>query len=153
MDISAKTLAVAAIHNGTVIDHIRAGQGLPIVQFLKLAKHRKQVTLGLNLPSDALDYKDIIKVEDRELTPSEANQVAILAPDATINIIKDYEISQKFKVTIPNTIEKVIPCPNPRCISNHENIPSLLKVRQRVRNCIQLQCHYCRKIFSQDDMR
>ncbi|MFQ5729258.1 MAG: aspartate carbamoyltransferase regulatory subunit, partial [Waddliaceae bacterium] len=137
----------------TVIDHISAGHGLKMVQFLQLAKHNKQVTLGLNLPSNRLEYKDIIKVEDRELTPEEANQVSVLAPDATINIIHDFEIRQKFQVSIPKTIEAVILCPNPRCISNHENVPSSLNVLQRVRNTIQLQCRYCRKIFTQAEIK
>jgi aspartate carbamoyltransferase regulatory subunit len=152
MESSSKTLAVAAIRNGTVIDHISAGNGLKIVQFLQLAKHRKQVTLGLNFPSGRLEYKDIIKVEDRELTLEEANRISVLAPDATINIIQDFEICRKFKVSIPKTIEEVIPCFNPRCISNHENVSSSLNVLKRVSNTIQLQCRYCRKIFTQAEI-
>ena len=148
MALATKTFAVAAIRNGTVIDHIDAGHALKIVKILKLASQKKRVTLGLNLPSDTLGYKDIIKVEDRELTPDEANQVAILAPNASINIIHDYEVSNKFKVTMPRSIEKVIFCPNPRCISNHENTKSSLKVLQRVKNEIALECHYCKEVFT-----
>lgn len=145
--------AVSAIQNGTVIDHIDAGYGLKIVQLLKIATHKKQVTIGLNLPSSKLDLKDIIKIEDRELSPEEANQVAILAPDATINIINNFEVNNKFKVTLPNTIEAVIPCPNPRCISNHDKIPSSLKVLRRIRKNTRLQCHYCRELFTQQEIR
>ena len=145
-------MPVSAIRNGTVIDHISAGNGLKIVQFLKLAKHLKQVTLGLNLPSKRFEHKDIIKVEERELSLDEANQVAILAPDATINIIKNFEVSRKFKVTIPDTIGDVISCPNPKCISNHEEVSRSFKVLQRVRKNIQLQCHFCRHILTQAEI-
>ena len=153
MTLTTKTFAVAAIRNGTVIDHIDAGHALKIVKLLKLASHHKMVTLGLNLPSNTLGYKDIIKVEDRELSPEEANQVAILAPKASINIIQDYEVFKKFKVTMPESIEKVISCPNSRCISNHENINSSLKVLQRVKNEIALECRYCKKVFTHKEIR
>ena len=148
---TTKTLAVSAIKNGTVIDHIVPGQALAIVRLLNLAKHHKQVTLGLNLPSSTRQYKDIIKVEDRELTPEEANQVAIFSPKATINIIKDYEVVNKFFVEIPETISTVIRCPNPRCITNHEKMRSFFFVKQRMQS-IDLQCKYCRKIFSQEEI-
>ncbi len=146
-------MPVAAIRNGTVIDHIDAGHALKIVKILKLAGHQKQVTLGLNLPSNTLGLKDIIKVEDRELSPDEANQVAILAPNATINIIYGYEVQRKFKVTMPATIEKIFSCPNPACISNHESTKGSFKVLQRVKNKIGLECHYCRKVFNHEEIR
>lgn len=150
---TTKTLAVAAIRNGTVIDHISAGHALKIVKLLKLAGHQQLVTLGLNLPSALLEYKDIIKVEGRELTPDEANQVAVFAPNASINIITEYEVSKKFKVSIPDMIESVIPCPNPRCISNHEEAKSSLNVIRKVKKSIRLQCRYCRKIFTQKEIK
>lgn len=153
MVLAKKTFAVAAIRNGTVIDHIDAGHALKIVKFLKLASHQKQVTLGLNLPSNTLGFKDIIKVEDLNLTSDEANQVAILAPNASINIIQNYEVTNKFKVAMPKSIEKVICCPNPQCISNYENTKSLLNVLQRVKNDIALECHYCKNVFTYEEIR
>jgi len=144
---------VSAIRNGTVIDHIDAGSALKIVKLLKLAKHQKHVTLGLNLPSSLLGLKDIIKVEDRELSPEEVNQVAILAPEATINIIKEYEVNQKYKISLPDTISAVIPCSKPKCVSNHERTKSHFHVIQRAGQNVRLQCHYCRKIISQEEIR
>src|SRR5438105_100572 len=111
MTCSSKTMAVAAIRNGTVIDHIGIGKALKIIRLLKLENYPKPITLGLNLPSNTYGYKDIIKVEDMELTPDEANQVAIFAPSATINIICDYEVHKKYRVEMPATLEKVISCP------------------------------------------
>ena len=150
--IADKMLTVAAIKNGTVIDHIAAGQALRIVSMLHLNNHRKKVSLGLNLPSKSLQYKDIIKVEDKELTPDEANQVSILAPQATINIIKDFEVIKKFKVQTPKNIANVLICPNPTCITNHENIGSFFDLYEHKKN-IQLHCKYCKKMFSHEEIR
>lgn len=146
-----KTLAVNAIKNGTVIDHIYAGEALKIVLLLCLNKHPKIVTLGLNLPSKTLEAKDIIKIEDRELNPQEANQVALLAPKATINIIKEYEVIKKFPVQIPDLINSQFSCPNPKCISNHEKIATVFYVKQRQQHRV-LQCKFCRKVFTQHEI-
>lgn len=152
MTTLTKTVAVSAICNGTVIDHIPAGQALSIIKFLKLTGHNRQVTLGLNLPSSHLGYKDLIKVEERTLSSEETSQVAILAPEATVNLIENFSVKNKFKVTLPKRIEGVISCPNPRCISNHETAVSKISVLQRWRGNIRLQCHYCRKTFSQEEI-
>ena len=151
MTVLQRTWPVSAIRNGTVIDHIAAGQALKIVRLLKLAQHQKLVTLGLNLPSQSLVYKDLIKVEERELTPDEANKVAILAPKATINIIHEYEVAKKFQVQIPLFLAGVLNCPNPRCVSNHENVHTWFHISQRQNN-ILMQCKFCRKSFSQHDI-
>jgi aspartate carbamoyltransferase regulatory subunit len=147
-----KKLLVSAIKNGTVIDHIEAGSALDIISILNLASHKHIVTVGLNLPSKSMKYKDLIKVAERELTQQEANQVAILAPDASINIVKDYEIVKKFKIEIPEKIEYVIVCPNPKCITNHERMDTCFYVK-RNRKKISLQCKYCEKIFGQEDIK
>jgi aspartate carbamoyltransferase regulatory subunit len=148
-----KQYAVSAICNGTVIDHIHAGSALRIIKLLRLAEHEKMVTLGLNLPSKRLGLKDLIKVEERKLDPDEVNQVALFAPNATISIIENYEVIQKYPIALPDTINSVIPCPNPRCISNHEKIPSYLYVIQKMDQSVRLRCHYCRKSISQEEIK
>ncbi|MBT5337655.1 aspartate carbamoyltransferase regulatory subunit [Candidatus Falkowbacteria bacterium] len=147
-----KTLSVAAIKNGTVIDHITAGHALKIVRLLNLADHNKIVTLGLNLPSKENKYKDIIKVEGRELNPKELRRVAIFAPHATINIIENYEIVKKFKTEMPETVEYVIVCPNPNCITNNEIMDSKFHVKQEGKN-IKLKCNYCEKSFDESEIQ
>lgn len=147
-----KTLPVSAIRNGTVIDHIPAKQALKIVKLLKLAIENVQITLGLNLPSLKLQYKDLIKVEHINLTREDASQIAILAPQATVNIIRNFEVYEKFQVSLPDSIKAVISCPNTSCISNHEPIESVILVKQRWRGNVSLQCHFCRKKFSQQDI-
>jgi aspartate carbamoyltransferase regulatory subunit len=150
-DTPKKTMPVAAICNGTVIDHIAAGQALKIVHLLRLTEHQKLVTLGLNLPSKTLSYKDLIKVEDRELTIEEANQVAIFAPQSTINIIENYVVVNKFQVELPQCIRGVFSCLNPKCICNQEKIAAEFCISQR-QQLIFLQCKYCTKSFSQHDI-
>jgi aspartate carbamoyltransferase regulatory subunit len=144
-----KNLSVTAIENGTVIDHIQAGQGMRIVRLLKLADHKKKVTLGLNLPSKTLGHKDIIKAEEREITEEEANQIAVFAPKATINIIRGYHIERKFSVSMPDMLARMLTCPNQRCVTNHEDMQTRFKV-----NCfgkqVILKCHYCEKAFTHD---
>ncbi|NGX55063.1 MAG: Aspartate carbamoyltransferase regulatory chain [Chlamydiae bacterium] len=144
-----KTLSVAAIENGTVIDHITVGQGMRIVRLLRLAGHKHQVTLGLNLPSKSMGYKDLIKVEGRVITAEEANQIAVFAPKAKINIINDFQVVKKFPVELPESVKKMLCCPNPRCITNHDPMDTLFSVR-RFGEGVELLCNYCEKSFSHE---
>ncbi len=144
-------LLVNAIKHGTVIDHITPGQGVKIVAALKLSAHNKIVTLGLNLPSRTMKKKDLIKVEDRELLPEEADSVAILAPNATINIIRDYATIKKFEVQLPKTLTGLIICPNPKCITNHERMTTIFTIVRQKPNVI-MRCHYCEKTFHRDEV-
>ncbi len=146
-----KKLLVSAIKNGTVIDHIEAGNALKIIRLLNLPAHKKIVTVGLNLPSRVMKHKDIIKVEEREITEEEMNQIAILAPKASINIICDFEIIKKFNAKLPKQIEHILVCPNPDCITNQERMDSLFHVIKN--GTIKLKCHYCEKIFSQEEIK
>ncbi len=150
--MTPQELLVSAIKDGTVIDHITAGRALKIIRVLRLPDHKKVVTVGLNLPSRAMGHKDLIKVEGRELTPEEANEVALLAPEASINIIKNYKVTKKFKVQIPQTIERVVVCPNPKCITNFERMTTLFSVK-RYGTVIKLSCKYCEKIFEQEEIK
>lgn len=148
----SKTLSVSAIKNGTVIDHIPCGMALKILQRLNLMKDKAQVTLGLHLKSSKMRYKDIIKIEDRHMTASEAGQIAILAPTATINIIQNYRVIKKLQVAFPEKIVGLISCPNPRCITNHEAVPTFFFVSDNGK-AAELKCKYCEKVFAQEDTR
>ena len=147
-----KKLLVAAIKNGTVIDHINAGHALKIIRLLNLADHKNLVTVGLNLPSKATRIKDLIKVEGRELTPEEINRIAIFAPHGTMNIIKNYEVVKKFHAEIPDIVEYVIVCPNLKCITNHENMNSKFHVLEN-KGEITLKCHYCEKSYLENEIK
>ena len=142
-------LSVAAIEQGTVIDHIPAGYGMEIVKLLKLAKHNQVVTLGLNLASKTLTQKDLIKVEGREISKEEASQIAIFAPSAKINIIRNFKVVDKFTVTMPSQIERWVVCPNKNCITNHERMQTRFTVH-RFGETVELKCHFCERIFAHD---
>jgi aspartate carbamoyltransferase regulatory subunit len=152
MQLKISPLSISEIRNGTVIDHIDAGKGLLIVKLLKLDLTSKKVLLGLNLSASSMGYKDIIKLEDRELSEEEANQLAILSSKITINIVKNLEIQKKFKLSIPNQIENVIICPNIKCITNFEKVSTLFFVHQRSHS-IQLRCKYCENVFMQEEIK
>lgn len=146
-----KTLSVSAIENGTVIDHITAGNALKIIRLLSLTEKDRQVTVGLNLKSRAMGRKDLIKVEKHEITEDEAGRIAILAPHATINIIKNFAVKKKFIVQIPARIDHVLVCPNPTCITNHEKMETSFLIHPFKKE-FRLACRYCERIFSKDEI-
>jgi aspartate carbamoyltransferase regulatory subunit len=148
----SKTLSVSAIKHGTVIDHIRSGQALRIMRLLSVLEDKNKVTLGLNLPSQLLGVKDLIKIETRVLTPDEANEIMIFAPEATINIIHDFEVLQKLNTRLPITIASVFTCPNPVCTTLHEPVESFFHIQEHGKH-IKLICHYCEKTFDRDQVK
>ncbi|MFM2485410.1 aspartate carbamoyltransferase regulatory subunit [Celerinatantimonas yamalensis] len=143
-----KKLQVEAIEQGTVIDHIPAGQGIKILRFLQLADTSKRITIGLNLPARNRQSKDLIKVADVIFSEEQANQLALFAPTATINVIENYAVVRKFQVTQPDRIHGVFRCPNSNCISHSEAVISQFYVRQTKPQQLKLKCHYCEKSFA-----
>lgn len=139
-----KTLSVAAIQNGTVIDHIPAGQAIRIIHLLGLLHKQHKVTLGLNLPSKRMKYKDIIKIEDHVLLNDQANEITIFAPQATINVIRQYEVAEKINTSLPEQISNVFICPNHTCITHTEPVTSLFKITAQG-DQVKLICHFCEK--------
>src|SRR3990167_9426318 len=117
-----KTLSVSAIQNGTVIDHIPAGQALKIMHLLRLLKEKYRVTVGFNLSSQRLKLKDLIKIENHALTNKQANEITVFAPEATINIIKNFDVVEKIITRLPENIAGIFSCPNPLCITHGEPI-------------------------------
>jgi aspartate carbamoyltransferase regulatory subunit len=144
-----KQLQVEAIAQGTVIDHIPAGQGVKILKFFQLSTHAQRITVGINLPTKCGNSKDLIKVANTAFDESQANQLALFAPEATINVIDNFEVVRKFKVALPEAIRGVFACPNTNCISHSEPVDSHFYVRSHQQN-IKLKCHYCEKSFAQD---
>ena len=151
LDLKEKRKSITLIQQGTVIDHIPPGKAASIWLLLKLEMHQKPIYVGLNLASTRMEKKDLIKIEDRALTPAEANLIAIFAPMATISIIENSAVKKKFQVALPNKMEGYIRCPNNRCISNHENATGWFSLATAGENT-QLCCCYCHKIFNQNDL-
>ncbi|WP_436900755.1 aspartate carbamoyltransferase regulatory subunit [Halovenus halobia] len=111
-------LRVSKIENGTVIDHIAGGQALNVLAILGIDGSRGEtVSVGMNVPSDRLGRKDVVKVEDRELSQSELDVLSLIAPAATINIIRGYDVVEKNLVERPSSVTGVLECPNQHCIT------------------------------------
>lgn len=147
-----KTVSVAAINNGTVIDHIATDQTLRIISMLKLLDQKLKVTVGFNLPSSRNGLKDLIKIENHELTSEEANQITVFAPDATINIIRNYTVEEKLKTKLPASITSVFVCPNPACISHSEPVKSFFNIDE-LASLVRLVCRYCEKSFERNQVK
>lgn len=137
-----KELKVQPIRNGTVIDHIASGRAVTVMRILGLLRPgwTSTVTAAMNVPSNK-GRKDILKIEDRELDPSEVNKISLIAPNATINIIREYEVARKERVELPEKVSGLVRCPNPNCVTNHEPIKTQFLVTQK--DPVRLTCGYC----------
>lgn len=144
--IKTKELKIPRIKDGTVIDHIPAGNAVKVLKILGLPdpSFSSVISIAINVKSKMMEKKDIVKVENRELKPSEVDRIALIAPQATINIIRDYEVVKKHKVQLPNEILGIVKCSNPTCISNSkEPIESRFIVINR--NPPRIKCYYCER--------
>lgn len=146
-----KELQVAAIENGTVIDHIPAAKTYQVVRLLKLEELREAVTIGYNLPSSKLRRKGIIKIADKYFTDEEVNRLSVVAPNIVLNIIRDYEVVEKKRVETPDELRGIIKCNNPKCITNNEPMRTWFNVVDKAHGIVK--CHYCDKEQSLDDVK
>ena len=148
-----KTLHVSKIKDGTVIDHITAGHALDVLKILGITNFNSgvSVTVAINVPSKKIGVKDIVKVEGRELDTEEVDKIALLAPHATINIIRNYMVTEKQVVKLPEILHGIVKCANPNCISN-SNEPIIPTFYVENEEPIQLRCHYCSRIMEKEDV-
>ncbi len=141
--MSDRELRVTKIKDGTVIDHIRGGFALDVVKILGITgKEKRVMTIAINVPSKRFRVKDIVKIEGKELNSQEVNRIALVAPHASINIIRDYAVIEKLEVKLPITFEGILKCVNPCCISNSDE-PITTKFHAKQEEPIVLKCHYC----------
>lgn len=145
-----KQLSVSAIKEGTVIDHIPAQNLFKVITILGLDKIHNQITFGTNLESHRLGRKAIIKVAGKYFEKDEINRIAVVAPLAKLNIIKDYEVVEKMLVEVPDEIRGIVKCVNPKCITNNEKVTTHFQVVDKKN--VSLKCHYCEKITDQEHM-
>ena len=146
-------LKIKAIENGTVIDHITANKALHILKILDLPDYEtKNVTVAMNVSSSEIGRKDIVKIENRELDHKELNQVALIAPKATINIIRNFEPIKKDKIILPDKITSIIKCTNPKCITNYESEPITPTFNVINKYPPVVRCHYCEKLIKTEDI-
>jgi len=145
-----KQLQVNAIKDGTVIDHIPTNALFRVIKILKLEDSPNMVTFGNNLDSGLMGFKAIIKVANRFFEDEEINKIALVAPHAKLNIIRDYEVVEKRVVEIPKEIIGIVHCFNPSCITNAESI--LTKFEVISDKPIAMKCFYCEKITNENEM-
>lgn len=149
MTTNKTSLAVAALRSGTVIDHIPAEVLFKCVKILGIEGLTNQLTIGNNLRSDKLGTKGIIKIADVRFPEKTLNRVALLAPTAVVNIIEDYEVVEKRPVVLPDTVVGIVRCSNPKCITNHEPMPTRFEVLDRGARTIS--CRYCGHVVNGDN--
>ena len=146
-------LMVRRIKEGTVIDHIDEGKGLQVLNALRIdGTDGSLITIALNVPSGKFKKKDIIKVEDKFLKDDDTNKLAVIAPKATINMIKDYKLVEKRRVSLPNEIDRIFRCSNPDCITNSsEHMESVMDVVDEEGRV--LKCRYCSRILDVNKLK
>ena len=138
-----KELQVAAIENGTVIDHIPAEKTYQVVNLLQLETLETPVTIGYNYPSNKIGRKGIIKVSDKFFTDEEISRLSVVAQNVVLNIIHDYEVVEKKTVKTPDELRGIVKCNNPKCITNNEPMNTVFHVVNKEKGI--LKCHYCDK--------
>ena len=157
-----RELLIRAIRNGIVIDHIPSEKVFAIVEILKLKEYSERITVATNMPSSSLGRKGIIKIEEKILEEKELNNIALLAPNVTINIIEDYKVIEKTKLDRLDKVIGLMKCDNPKCISNHENIETkFVRIKENTESSdesiqdkkTRYKCFYCEKVILEDEIQ
>jgi len=144
-----RELQVAALENGTAIDHIPPSQLFKVASLLGLEKMNNTITIGNNFHSNKMGSKGVIKISDKFFEEDEINRIAVIAPNVILNIIRDFEVVEKKTVALPEELIGVVKCNNPKCITNNEPMSSRFDVINKERGTIR--CRYCeRKIYKED---
>lgn len=143
--MSRKELVVSALENGTVLDHIPAENVYKALNILNLKGVESQITIGINLASKIYGKKGIIKIADKFFEDEELNKLALIAPKATVNVIRDFKVVEKKHLVMPDEIIGIAKCKNPKCVTNHQPIKTRFKTINND-NEVSLLCHFCEKI-------
>lgn len=146
-----KELQVAALENGTVIDHIPPDKVFTVVSLLDLQNTDGNITIGNNFESKKLGKKGIIKVADRFFTDEEVSRLSVVAPNIKLNIIRHYEVVEKKQIVMPDELKGIVKCNNPKCITNNEPMQTWFHVVDKEQGI--LKCHYCEKEQQKDNIK
>lgn len=146
-----RKLKVTAIKDGTVIDHITAGKAFEVARILGLEDFSAVVSLAMNVSSGKSERKDIIKIENRELSKEEVDRISLVAPNATVNIIKGFEVTEKERVEIPDEIIGILTCPNKNCITKSESVTT--KFLRESLDPLRIRCYYCERVLTEEDIK
>ena len=142
-----RELRVQPIKNGTVIDHIPSGLALKVLKILGISGNvASTVTVAMHVASAKMQWKDIVKVEDRELNPREVDKICLIAPSATVNVIRNYNVAEKRRVSLPEKAVGILKCGNPNCITNQkEPVETVFLVSSKTP--LLLRCRYCDRML------
>ena len=143
-------LKVAALENGTVIDHIPSEKVFEVVNIVHLDRMTTPVTIGYNLYSESMQKKSIIKIADKFFSDEELNQLSVIAQNVTLCVIRNYEVIEKKEVSMPQELVGIVRCNNPKCISNNE--PGM-RTRFIQQNDHILRCHYCNRQIDLENVK
>jgi len=139
---------VAALRHGTVVDHLNQGMALKALEVLGFPT-KGAALLGIGLESRKMGRKDILKLENVEITPADIDKLAVFGPQATVSFIRDYKVVRKVQVKLPDEIRGILKCINPNCISNHERIETRFKVERA--KPLDVRCDYCERRIREDE--
>ena len=148
--MSNKELQVAALENGTAIDHIPSDQLFKVVSLLGIESQKTRVTIGYNLDSKKMGTKGIIKISDKFFEEYEINRISLIAPTVNLNIIRNYEVVEKKQVSLPDELTDIVRCNNPKCITNNEPMQSCFQVIDKEN--VTLKCNYCEMKIRKEDI-
>ncbi len=146
-----RELQVAALENGTAIDHIPPRQLFKVAALLRLERMLDNtITIGNNFHSSKMGCKGVIKIADKFFEEGEINRIALVAPNVILNVIRDFEVVEKKKVTLPDTLTGVVKCNNPKCITNNEPMPTRFDVIDKETGTVK--CQYCERKINKEDI-
>ena len=149
-DNKKKELLVAALENGTAIDHIPPEQLFKVAHLIGLSTMDNRITFGNNLESKKMGRKGVIKIADKLFEEDEINRIALIAPNVILNIIRDYEVVEKKYVNLPDELVGIVKCNNPKCISNNEPMLSFFYVTDKELGTIK--CRYCERKINKENI-
>lgn len=144
-----KAYKVFAINDGTVIDHIPSTKALKVIDILGL-ENEGILTIGIGFSSEKMNKKDIIKIENKYLKKEETDKISLIAPNATINIIKNGKLKEKRKIELPEEYIDIVKCRNPNCITSGKDIKTKFKIVSL--SPLILRCLYCERIIKDGEI-
>ncbi|HAC20919.1 MAG TPA: aspartate carbamoyltransferase regulatory subunit [Porphyromonadaceae bacterium] len=150
MSKKIKEMQVAALENGTAIDHIPSEQLFKVASLLGIEHLNNPITIGNNLQSKKMGSKGLIKISDKFFEESDINKISLIAPNVIMNIIRDYEVVEKKQVTLPEELIGIVKCNNPKCITNNEPMNTRFYVVDKDK--VEIKCHYCERKIDKEDI-
>lgn len=150
MSKKIKEMQVAALENGTAIDHIPSEQLFKVASLLGIEHLNNRITIGNNLQSKKMGSKGLIKISDKFFEESDINKISLIAPNVIMNIIRDYEVVEKKQVTLPEELIGIVKCNNPKCITNNEPMNTRFYVVDKDK--VEIKCHYCERKIDKEDI-